>query len=739
MRLIALFACLVTSLFADALTKQTEIDFGRDVPSRNLKGLATRSDGRVFPGPVFTDLKGPRIGELLWTMRPLGSNRFLVGTGAEGKIEEVVINTSDGSYTVKDAGAVTESQVLAVQPLADGSFLAGTSPAAAIYLFRSGKAVARVALPGDSVFDFLALPDGSVLAAMGNPGTIYRIDPARLARAGTPDPKSVDARSLADRGVTVFAEVRDRNVRRLARLPDGRIIAGSAPRGNVYVFPATGGTPALLQENRDAEVVDLLPMDDGSFFAAIAYSPGEGNRVMKLKNSGDDKDKEDKDAKPSYPGRSTLVYFPPDGFPETVVSRAGISFYRLARHQSWLLIAAGEQGDIFGYDPIARRSLVFAGSESAQLSDIAPLGGGSYAVLRDNAPGIALLSFAGARERQLETRRIDLGSPAELGLIRFARLRNVEAAALKIQARTNMGSDEIEGWTPWTDLKPVDDAFSAVGLRGRYLKLRVEVPASVTDFQIDKATAYYLPQDRRPQLGDFRIFPANLAIVPSPEPVSPVNATLGQLLFPATGGSKEDLAGDKRKSTFLSSQVIPQPGAQIIYWSVTDPENDNLAYTLSIKPDEGDTWTDLAVDTRDTYVQFDTGAFPEGLYLTRLTVTEQAPRPEKQRLSFAFETDFLTIDRTPPEITATSAEHRDGMLVVTVDGKDGRSLLGGADFVLNNGVKEEVEHPADGVLDSRSERFVVEIPDTRASGATSVEIVLYDQAGNSSSKRIPLR
>ena len=48
------------SLNADPLTKQLDIDFGRDVASRNHKGLATRSDGRVMTGPVFTDLDGPK-------------------------------------------------------------------------------------------------------------------------------------------------------------------------------------------------------------------------------------------------------------------------------------------------------------------------------------------------------------------------------------------------------------------------------------------------------------------------------------------------------------------------------------------------------------------------------------------------------------------------------------------------------------------------------------------------------
>jgi hypothetical protein len=741
-RLLPVFACFVCcagGLSADILTKQIEIDFGRDVASRNLKGLAARSDGRVLPGPVFTDLKGPKIADILWMLRPAGPDRFVVGTGPDGRVFEIAVAPQDATYTVREVAHVTEAQAIAVQPLADGSLLIGTSPSAAIYLARNGKLVARVPLPADSVFDFLAQPDGTVLAATGNPGLIYQLDPAKLAKAGLTEGKTVDGKVLADKGVTVFAEVRDRNLRRLARLSDGRVVAGSAPKGNVYAFAPGGGAPTLLQENHDAEVVDLLPVENGAFYAALAHSPGEGSRLVRPKGAADEKDKEEKESRASYSGRSTLVFFPADGFPETVMAKAGISFYRLAGHQGRLLLTAGEQGDTFGYDPVARRSLIYAGSESAQLNDVAALGDGRFLILRNNAPGLALLSFAPAQARQLETRRLDLGAAAEFGLIRLARLHGVDLAALNLEIRTNLGSDEIEGWSPWTELKPTDDAFSAEGRRGRYFKLRLTVPAAAADFQIDKATAYFLPQNRRPQLSDFRIFPPNLSLVPMPEAPTPVTTTLGQLLFPNQSSGKEDLGTEKRKGSFFSSQVVPQTGAQIVYWAVNDTEGDTLAFTFSIRPDNSDKWTDLAVETRDNYVQFDTGAFPEGLYFTRLTVAEQAPRPEKQRLTYTFETDYLTIDRTPPDITTTSVEHRDGKLVMAVDGRDSLSLLAGAEFVLNNGVREENEHPADGVLDSKAERFVVEIPEQKTTGATSVEIILYDQAGNSRSKRLPLK
>ncbi|MBI2498224.1 MAG: hypothetical protein HYV75_10055 [Opitutae bacterium] len=737
-----LFALFAANLHADPLTRQLEIDFGRDVASRNLRGLATRSDGRVLPGPVFTDLDGPKLGDILWVLKPAGPDKFVVGTGPEGKVQEVAFNARNSSYTVREVADVAETQAMAVQPLPNGTLLVGTSPTAAIYLVKDGKTHARVPLPADSVFDFLLQSDGTVLAATGNPGKIYRLDLAKLAKAGLIEGKAGDEKLLADKGVTVFGEIRDRNVRRLARLADGRVIAGSSPKGNLYAFAGAGGAPLILQENRDAEVVDLLPLEDGGFYAGIVSTPGDALRIGKPPEPKPEaKDKETVilpklEDKPAFTGRSSVVRFPADGFPETVVSKTGIALYRLAWHRDWLLLTAGEMGDAFGYDPTARRSLTFAGSGSAQLNDLAPLGDSRFLLIRNNAPGLALLSFAPAPMRELETRRLDLGQPAELGAVRFSRLRGVEAKALKLEVRTNFGSDELEGWTPWTELKQRDGAFAAAGLRGRYAKFRLTVACGAGDFQIDKATLYSLPQNRRPVLVDFRILTPGLGLIPAGEQPPSTSASLNQVLFP--GARENDPAADRRKGV-LSSQVVPQPGTQIVYWTVTDPDGDNLAYTFSIRPDNSDAWTDLTVSTTDTYVQFETGGLPEGLYLTRLTTSEQAPRPIAQRLSYTFETDALLVDRTPPGIGATSVSRSGGNLLVSVEGADALSLLDGAEFVLNNGTRETLTHPVDGILDGKHEKFTAEIPEAKAAGATSVEILLYDQAGNSSSVRLPVK
>jgi len=734
---------------ADSLTKELEIDFFRDVPSRNLHALAVRSDGRILPGPVQQDVPLKLPADLLWTMVPAGNGAdLLVGTGPEGKILRVT--PANLSPKVEVAADLDATHVFAVLPIDARTFLGGTSPQGTVTLVRDGRIVASLKLPADSVFDFArpAGAPGTVLVATGNPGRVYRLDLAAFEAAGVIADKP-DPTALAKSGVTLFGEVRDRNLRRLLTLPDGRVIAGSAPKGNIYAFAATGGAPLLLQENREAEVTDLIADRDGAFFAAITFSglaaEARVNRsAPPAAAPSPAPTAEVVDTEPARPekfgGRAQLVHFPAQGLPEVVVARANTAFYSLAWQENptdarWLLVAGGEQGELNAYIPAERRSLNLGAAVSAQVNAIVPVASGApgkFHLLRNNPSGLSTLSFDAREPRTLETRKLDLGVPAELGQLRFMAFADAPTA-LQVSIRTSFGSDELEGWSEWKPLTEREGGWSAPGLLGRYVQIRVaSAPGAAAAFQLGRATLHFLPQNRRPTLADFRIFPANLGLIPTSDssPAAPVT-TLGQILAPA----KEEPKG---KNSLLGSPVIPSPGAQIVFWSLSDPDDDNLATTFSIAPEQTDEWTDLAIDTIDSYVQFDVSHLPEGRYRTRLLAREQAPRPEAQRLRYTFETDMLTIDRTAPEILAATRRTTAGLLQIEISGRDALSLLQGAEFVLNNGERIVVEHPADGLLDGRSETFVAEFPLRRAVGATSVEITLYDQGGNSAARRLPL-
>ncbi len=746
------------SLVAEPLSKKVEVDFFRDVPSRNLKGLATRSDGRLVAGPVLTELTGAIPADLLWCLEPTtDAARWLVGSGPDGKIFEVTLDVTGKSYTATEVATVADPQVFALRRLVDGSLLVGTSPKGGLSLVRDGKVVARVALPVDSIFDLLlvdeaktegATPKRFALVGTGNPGRIYRVDLEKFAKAGLNPDKISDDKLLAEKGIVSFGEIRDRNVRRLARFPDGRVIAGSAPKANLYVFPAAGGTPLILQENREAEVTDLLPQPNGDLYATFIFAGNTGEARInrpKSERAVTDATEPIAAATEKFSGRSTLVWFPANGFPETLVSRGNLAFYRVARHGDMLVVAGGDSGEVLGYHLPSRLSLTFAGSSAAQLNGLSPLAGspGCFLILKNNAPGLALLDFNAKGARQAETRRLELGLPSTLGAVRFNRLRSIDSAQLKLTIKTNFGSDELEGWTIWSPLAVTDGGWRGQDRRGRYVKLRLELPettgtAAVPDgLEIDKATIFHLPQNRRPALADFRLVSPNYGLIPAAEPAAPLIVSLSQLLSHTSAtGSGGDVPAEKKKSAFLNSQIAPQPGTQVVLWSVTDADDDTLTYTFSLRREGETAWTEIAVGTHDSYAQFDISHLPEGIYFTRLVAAEQAPRPVADRLTASFETDDLVIDRTPPEILEAKVERAGSLMRVTVRGRDALSLLDGVEFGFNNGPRELVEQPRDGIRDGREETFVLEIPLAKVADATSLEIVLYDAAGNSTARRM---
>jgi hypothetical protein len=527
MATLSAFALIPAS--ADPLSKKHDLDFYRDIPSRNLKGLATRSDGRLVAGPVLTELTAvaPFTADLLWTLESAGRpDRWLLGTGPDGRILEATLDVANSAFTTREIVKLDEPHIFALRRLPDGALLVGTSPHGVLFLVRDGQVAARVSLPVDSIFDLLVLDANNALIATGNPARLYRIDLKQFATAGVAPEKLTTPAQITAHGLTLVGEIRDRNLRRLARFTDGRIVAGSSPKGNIYVFPATisatapaKADPVLLQENRDSEVTDLLPQPNGDLYATLVFSSSAGDARINVSPPKSTKDAPDAPSIPTpvsfsapaekFAGRSTLVLFPAGGFPEILSSRSNLAFYQLARHGDTLLIAGGELGELLGYDLNARLPLTYAGSASSQLNALAAVPGSTdrFLVLRNNAPGLALLDFKVTAERSAETRRIDLGTPALLGALRFDRLRDLAPAQLALEIKTSVGTDDIEGWTAWTPLlasDATDPAWRAPALRGRYAKLRLKLSATATTFEVEKPAFYFLPQNRRPTLQEFR-------------------------------------------------------------------------------------------------------------------------------------------------------------------------------------------------------------------------------------------
>jgi len=747
----------VSSLLAAApavsFSKRNNINFYREVPSRDLSGLAIRSDGRIIAGPELSPLAGNPVADLWWDIEALESDRWLVGTGPTGQVLEISVDPVNKTYAATPWADSEANHVFVLKRLPDDRIVGGTAPDAILMVWSpDGSLETSVSLPADSILDILPDQTGSTLwVSTGNPGQIYRVDMAQLVAS------SVDE-SLSGRGVELWGKVRDRNIRSLAWNANGRILAGSAPSGNLYEFPEAGGDPLILMDQESGEITDIHLTPNGDIFAInIAAKETVTRRVTQSVNVTPPTETTEKpssdtpattpapsimEAPPveKFSGRSSLIKIPAGrGLPELVSSRNNLAMYQIYPHQDWLLLPGGDDGEFAGYVPAARRAITFAGSDSAQILEITPLEPETtYLALTNNPAGLSLLDFSGSEIRHATTKRINLQTPSEIGALRFNRARHLAPEEITVKMRANRGRDSTEGWTPWTEALRRHDGWFAPGLTGQYLQIKIQLPAELDPAaELDQAEVHFLPQNRRPVLQSFRLVSPNFGLSPlSSTANSSPNLTLGQVI--GTTPSNIKPPAELKRQNLLSSHVIPRPGAQVAMWTASDPDGDNLTATFSIRREDESTWTDLVVDTAEGWLQFDRTTLPEGTYFTRLVLAEQAPRSLVQRRTVTFKTDDLVIDLSPPTIDDVVVTSTDQVLHVNVRGHDTVSLISGVKLAFNNGHTVELTHPVDGILDSPAESFSTEVRLDDLGTASSFEVYFEDVAGNTATKRVSL-
>lgn len=745
-------AC-VTNATAVTFSKSQSINFYREVASRDLKGLAVRSDGRIIIGPEMRPLAGNPVSDLWWDMASISDEHWLVGSGPDGTVLEVTVDLLNGTFDAKPWAQTDANHVFVIEQLPNGNVVAGAAPDARIYVWDAeGNELAAVSLPADSVLDILIGENGNAMwVATGNPGAVYRIALDMLM-------KSTNAAAWEDRGIELWGTIRDRNVRCLAWSADGELLAGSSPSGNLYSFPREGGAPLLLMDQESGEITDIHVGENGDIYATLVIATGSStqrvDRTTSVAPETSDPEKKD-DAKPAptspsimeapplqkFAGRSSLIVIPGGrGLPETLSSRNNLAMYQILRHGDWLLLPGGDDGELSGYDPDARRAITFAGSTSAQITEFSVLDDETKLLgITNNPAGFSLLDFAAQTPRTASSERINLHTPSEIGALRFNRLRGLEETEVTVRLRANRGRDALEGWTPWVTARHQHGGWTAEGLIGRYLEIELELPAdTAAQAELDQAEIFYLPQNRRPVLQTFRLISPNFGLDAHPKTVgNSTNLNLGQIIGTSPSPINKPVS-EQQWQALLSSRVVPQPGMQIALWTATDPDEDNLRATFSIRREDESTWTDLVVETDAGWLQFDRRTLPEGLYFTRLTLTEQAPRPLDQRRTVTFKTDDLVIDLTPPEIVGVDTVVDSGHLRLTVSGIDQRSRLSRAWLVFNNGLEVELAQPVDGILDSPAEAFATDVRVDALGPATNVEVYLEDTAGNVATQRLAL-
>ena len=134
-------------------------------------------------------------------------------------------------------------------------------------------------------------------------------------------------------------------------------------------------------------------------------------------------------------------------------------------------------------------------------------------------------------------------------------------------------------------------------------------------------------------------------------------------------------------------------------WDATDPNDDDLSYTLKVRKEGWPEWIELTDEpiTEKTFA-WDTTAFPSGTYRLKLMASDRPSNSPDDALTRDRESVTFIVDHDPPAVTVTP--RKSGAAIVL---KDELTRLVKADYALDGGRWVPI-FPDDGLFDTVHEK-----------------------------------
>ena len=209
------------------------------------KGVALRSDGKMFLAPRFAEFADANLAYLLQIRADAKGNLYAAG-GSNAKVLKI---DASGKST-----SVFESSELAAQALAldaAGNLFVGTSPDGKVYkVTPAGQSSVFFDPKTKYIWDLAVDKDGTVYVATGDTGKIFSV---------APDGKG-----------QVFYSSEETHIRSLALDASGNVLAGTEPSGRVLRIPkaANNRRAFVLYETSKKEITALLQAANGDLYVA---------------------------------------------------------------------------------------------------------------------------------------------------------------------------------------------------------------------------------------------------------------------------------------------------------------------------------------------------------------------------------------------------------------------------------------------------------------------------------------
>lgn len=664
----------------------------------------------------------------VWSVVEDRAGNLLVATGDEGKLYKV---TPDGK--VSTLYASEDSQILCLALTPDGTLFAGTGPGGTIVrITPDGKASVLHRSPETYVW-CLAYDarQQTLYAGTGPKGRIYRV---------TPDGKA-----------SVFYATKQDHILCLGQGPDGLLYAGTDKGGLVYRIDARGKGFVLFSAPQ-AEIRSLLVTGDSVYAATSAptrrrgsaagsnsvtrsTSSTSGSGAVPVSNSGTkggnegDKPKgdgpkgetsssrgtgESSTAPPSEPAESseskksssTLAPAPPStgenslyriGADGTVreVFREKALLLSLLRREGRIFIGSGMDGQLFEVEEASKERCEVARLDHGQIHCLCRRRDGSV-VLGTGDPGkLYVLQEKYAPRGTVVSEVLDARLLSRWGSLRW-KADTPPGTRVTVAVRSGNVAEPDETWSDWSAEQTDAQQAVVAAPPARFLQYRVTLGTdnpAVTPALHDLALRY-MTTNQAPEVTEVE--------VPN-----------------------------------LDAVNLDNPKKLKLRWNATDPNEDDLAYSLFVRKEGWSGWVELETDLEKKEFTWDTTTTPSGTYRVKVVASDRKDNPEDEALKAERISAPLMVSHTPPTVTLQVVEIAADRAVVEATAVDPLVRLTEASFAIN-GKKWVNVFPTDTLFDSKRETFRFET-ETLKPGSYVLVLRVRDAAGNLGSNDIVFR
>jgi hypothetical protein len=163
-------------------------------------------------------------------------------------------------------------------------------------------------------------------------------------------------------------------------------------------------------------------------------------------------------------------------------------------------------------------------------------------------------------------------------------------------------------------------------------------------------------------------------------------------------------------------------------WTASDPNDDDLTYTLFVRKDGWKNWVLLEDDFEKKEYEWDSTTTPSGIYRLKVVASDRKDNSAEDAMTTERISSPFVVAHTPPKVELKVAAQENDQAILEASASDAWVRLTSASYSLN-GKKWINVFPTDGLFDSKQVKFRFKTESLKP-GTYVLVLRVQDAAGN---------